>query len=75
MEQYEIHDAIISLLIWGLWWTNTRNCPEYTGIGNGKINQGMVQALEEQSNIGWNNVRQGFISSHWAATQYKVDKQ
>ena len=75
MQQYDIHNSITSLFMWGLRWTATKKNPDYIGVGHGEINAGIVQAMQEQNQIGWNNMRRGFISAQWAEIQYNLDKQ
>ena len=74
MERYKIHEAIITYLIWGLRWTDNKRDPVYVGLMNNDITRKIMTAVRQQTQIGWCNVRRGFISSSWAGIQYMVDK-
>ena len=74
MERYNIHDAIVTYLLWGLRWKDNKGEPVHVGFEHSAITQKIILALKEQTQIGWKNVRQGFISASWAEIQYMADK-
>ena len=73
MEQYQVHESIISNLIWGLQWTKLKETPILVGLDGSKVTDIIVKVMREQTVIGWGNLRRGFISSQWAKIQYIVD--
>ena len=68
LTRYDVHEAIISLLTWGLRWTPTKDTPTCQLL-TGTFNLEIQEAIKEQTNIRWCNVRRGFISARWAKAQ------
>ena len=68
LEKSNVHDAIIRLLIWGVTWNEQKSTPTCALI-EGELNNELQQAIIEQTEIGWQNIRRGFISRRWSRVQ------
>ena len=72
LEGRKVHDAIIRLLLWGVTWNKNKTTPTCCTISH-DLDLLLDQAINEQTTIGWHNVRRGFISQKWAQAQRLVD--
>ena len=69
MQQQNVHPTIVSIFITGLLWTDTTTIPTVLSIFDTNLNQTLRHAIQEQTSIGWNNIRRGFLSQQWAIVQ------
>ena len=63
------HEAITRLILWGLRWYSNKTVPTYVLL-SGTLNDTIQQAIIEQTEIGWDKVRRGFISTKWVQAQH-----
>ena len=68
-QKQNIHESIIHLILWGLQWINNKQVPT-CHLLDGSLNREIQAAIQEQTEIGWNKMRQGFLSSRWAKAQH-----
>ena len=74
LDSSNVHEAITSLILWGLNWTSTKGIPTCILL-EGELNVVVQKAIVEQTKIGWHNVRRGFISNQWSLAQTVYNKQ
>ena len=73
MAKYGLHESIVTCLIWGLNWHTEKGIQSMPGVLKGSIEEKVTLAIKEQTDIGWKNVRRGFISKKWAEIQQEYD--
>ena len=68
LTKKNIYTPITSLLINGLNWTDDHKLPTYS-IRMTRADILISKAIDEQTNIGWSNLRRGMISKQWIIAQ------
>ena len=68
LNHHNYYGAIVSYMILGLTWDDHSQAPQYK-INLNRIDPAIKAAVEEQTSIGWNNVKRGMISKKWAQAQ------
>ena len=63
-----VDETIARLLVQGLSWSENCGIPSFIHIGN-STDKLITKAIESQTEIGWTNVKKGFLSKYWAEAQ------
>ena len=74
MEKYGLHESIRTYILWGLQWEESKTIPRWVGVANGNFENKIIAALQDQTHIGWKNLRRGFISRQWSEIQLEYNR-
>ena len=75
LGRLNVHPTIISIIITGLLWTPTSRIPSVHMVCESTMNKLIIQAIKDQTEIGWDKLKRGFLATQWTQVQRLYDKE